>query len=66
MPIFSIAYGGQLAFTHAGDIDPIDQNLAAGGRIKTGNDTQEGRFARARGPDDGHEFAMGYPQADPF
>jgi len=34
-----IAYGSQLAFAHAGDIDPIDQYLAAGGIVQPGNDT---------------------------
>ena len=61
-PDLLIAEAGQLAFAHLGDVRAIDQNLAAAGRIESGNDAKQGRFARPRGTSEGHCFASGHRQ----
>src|SRR5579883_76341 len=58
--------GRQFALAHAGDVHPIHEDLPAGGIIQSSDDAEQGRFARARGTDDGDEFAMLDPQADSF
>ena len=59
-----VAHGGQLALAHLGDVDAVDQHLAAGRVIQPGDDAEQGGFARAGWPDDGDELAMLDAQAD--
>ena len=39
-----------------GDVHPVQDVVPVGGDVQTAQNVHQGRFARARGPDDGHEL----------
>ena len=49
--------GGALVFVHRKQIDAIDANRSAAGRIQPGKDRQQGALARSGGTDDGRRLA---------
>src|SRR6266516_599273 len=59
-----VANGGEPALAHARDLDPIDEDLAAGRVVEPGDDAEQRAFAAARRPDDAHELAALDAEAD--
>ena len=66
----------RVALEHHGDVAalgrekvdevPVDQDLAAGGLVEAGENTQERRFSASRGPDERDEFPVGDTNVDVF
>ena len=54
---FSAAHFGQLVFGQTAYLDAVDQDLAFGGGVEAGQESQQGAFAASRGTHDGHELA---------
>ena len=59
-----IAHLRQFAFGHGSDIDAINQDLSAGRIIESGNDAQQGAFARTGRANDGDKFSAGDLKTD--
>ena len=53
-----VAHLGKLALAHLRDVNPINQHLAGRGIIQSGDDAEQGGFARARGANHGDKLAM--------
>ena len=51
---------------HCGNIVAVEEHLAVIGYEHAGHAVQQGRFAGARRPHDGHGFAVAHRQADAF
>ena len=60
----AVAYAGELAFIHPGDVDAVKQDLPGGGRIESGDDAQQCRLAGARRTNDGDELTRKHAQTD--
>ena len=58
------AEGGHLALAHGGHVPPGEQHLAAGGRIESGEDVEQGGLAGAGLAHDGDELALVHGEID--
>src|SRR5579872_5054946 len=63
---FAVAHTGQFAFGHAGDIHAINEYLSRTGIVQTGDNAQQGTFARTGRPNDGDELAAHNLKTDAF
>ena len=59
-----IAHLCQPGLAHRGDVDAVNQHLATGRVVQSGDDAEQRRLARPRRADDGDELAMLDAQAD--